>query len=108
MKYIVIMGATSGIGRGVAEIYARAGWRVGAAGRNRKALDELKKAYPDSVETAEIDITFSDAPGRLLRLIRDLGGMDIYFHASGIYFDNPDLNLGHEIAIARTNVTGFT
>ena len=32
-KSIVIMGATSGIGREVAENLARRGWKVGACGR---------------------------------------------------------------------------
>ena len=32
-KRMVIMGATSGIGRKVAELYIGRGWRVGVAGR---------------------------------------------------------------------------
>lgn len=108
MKHIVIMGATSGIGLGVAHVYARAGWRVGVAGRNREALEALARAFPDNVVARQIDVTSPEAPLALLALISDLGGMDIYLHASGIYYSNPALNVAHETAIARTNVTGFT
>lgn len=108
MKYIVIVGATSGIGRGVAEIYARAGWRVGIAGRNEKVLKEIQDKYPSNVVAERIDVTDADAPLKLLHLIKRLGGMDIYLHASGIYFDNPTLNVAHDTAVARTNVVGFT
>lgn len=108
MKRIIIMGATSGIGRGVAEAYARAGWLVGACGRNREQLDALRRAYPEQIHTARIDITSHDAPSQLLALIETLGGMDIYFHASGIFRENPALNLKDELDVIATNVTGFT
>lgn len=108
MKRIVIMGATSGLGRGVAEVYARAGWMVGACGRNAAALAELRAAYPERVVTAAIDINAPEAPARLTQLIEKLGGMDVYFHASGIFRENPGLNLDEELAVAKTNVMGFT
>ena len=41
MKRIVIVGATSGIGREVACLFAQQGWIVGAAGRREKELKEL-------------------------------------------------------------------
>lgn len=108
MKKIIIMGATSGLGLGVAEIYARAGWRVGVCGRNKKRLDEFSSKYPDNTIAAQIDITSSEAPDQLMLLISRLGGMDIYFHASGICFENPELDLLHDINTVRTNVLGFT
>ena len=42
MKRIVIVGATSGIGLEVARLCIRAGWRVGAAGRRKEALEALR------------------------------------------------------------------
>ena len=84
MKRIVIVGATSGIGLEVARLCIRAGWRVGAAGRRKEALEALRSEAPGQVETETIDITRDDAPERLARLVERLGGMEIYFHASGI------------------------
>ena len=51
MKRIVIVGATSGIGLEVARLCIRAGWRVGAAGRRKEALEALRSEAPGQVET---------------------------------------------------------
>lgn len=77
MKRIVIVGATSGIGLEVARLCIRAGWRVGAAGRRKEALEALRSEAPGQVETETIDITRDDAPERLARLVERLGGMEI-------------------------------
>ena len=107
MKRIVIAGATSGLGHEVARLCIAAGWRVGAAGRNAEALERLRTQAPAQVETAEIDITHDDAPQRLAELVGRLGGMDIYFHASGIGKRNSDLRPDIELDTLRTNGEGF-
>ena len=108
MKRIVIMGATSGIGLHVAEALAATGWRVGVAGRKVDRMKSLKEMFPENLEWEAIDVTKSDAPKKLLSLIRKLGGMDIYFHVAGIGFFDPELNMSRELATAETNVVGFT
>lgn len=107
MKRIVIVGATSGIGLEVARLSIRAGWRVGAAGRRTEALEALRAEAPAQVEIQSMDITRDDAPEFLARLTERLGGMDIYFHASGIGSRNTELRPDIEIATLRTNGEGF-
>ncbi len=107
MKRIIIMGATSGLGFEVAKLCIGAGWRVGAAGRNAEALARLRALAPEQVETAVIDITHDDAPQRLDELVGRLGGMDIYFHTSGIGSRNTELRPDIELATLRTNGEGF-
>ena len=102
MKRIVIVGATSGIGLEVARLCIRAGWRVGAAGRRKEALEALRSEAPGQVETETIDITRDDAPERLARLVERLGGMEIYFHASGIGSRNTALRPDIELNTLRT------
>ena len=85
MKRIVIVGATSGIGLETARLCIRQGWRVGAAGRRREALDALRAEAPEQVEVEALDINRDDAPEHLARLIERLGGMDIYLHLSLIH-----------------------
>lgn len=107
MKSMVIMGASSGIGLAAARALASRGVRLGLAARRLGPLRELREQYPDCVEIAEIDVNSPDAPGRLRELIERLGGMEIYFHVSGIGYDNPDFTPEREAAILETNSVGF-
>ncbi|MBE6181455.1 MAG: SDR family NAD(P)-dependent oxidoreductase [Rikenellaceae bacterium] len=107
MNRIVIVGATSGIGLEVARIFLRKGWQVGAAGRRIEALKSLQAEAPQQVKIEPIDITHNDAPQHLEQLINRLGGMDLYFHASGVGNRNTTLNPDIEIATLRTNGEGF-
>lgn len=108
MKKVIIMGATSGLGRALTERYIKAGWKVGAAGRNEKALAELTALAPDQVVTAKIDILSDDAPAELRQLISLCGGMDTYLHCSGVAMLNEELSLDTELNICETNAVGFT
>lgn len=107
MKRIVIVGATSGLGLETARLCIREGWRVGAAGRRTDALEKLRAEAPDQVEIEPLDVTRDDAPEHLARLIDRLGGMDIYFHSSGIGSRNIELRPDIELATLRTNGEGF-
>ena len=107
MKRIVIMGATSGIGLAVAQKLARKGHLVGVAGRKVNVLRELKKEFPENIVWEEIDVTKDEAPEKLEKLIKKLGGMDTYFHVSGVFYNNPDLVLEDEMITLQTNAVGF-
>lgn len=74
MKKVIVMGATSGIGREIAMIFLRNGYDVGVAGRRQNLLDELKLMSPSHVFTKTIDVSSSDAQDRLHELIEEMGG----------------------------------
>ncbi|MDR3250497.1 MAG: SDR family NAD(P)-dependent oxidoreductase [Tannerella sp.] len=103
----VVVGATSGIGREVALCLLRDGWFVGIAGRRIELLEELKAQFPDSAVTHPVDVMSDDAADGLMSLTEKLGGMDLFFLASGTGRQNPGLNEEIEISTAETNVTGF-
>jgi short-subunit dehydrogenase len=107
MKKAIVVGATSGIGREVALCMLKRGWLLGVAGRREDALEELRKSYPDNVIAYPIDVMKEDATERLMYLIRQRGGMDLFFLASGTGRRNPSLDEEIEIRAAETNVTGF-
>ena len=107
MKRAVIVGATSGLGLEVARLLLERGWSIGVAGRRVEALEQLRAVAPDRVRVRAIDVTQSDAPDRLHALIDDLGGMDLYFHSSGIGRQNSDLDPSIELSTVRTNGEGF-
>ena len=90
MKRAVIIGATSGLGLEVARLLLERGWSIGVAGRRVEMLEQLRTVAPDRVCVHAIDVTRDDAPDRLHALIDDLGGMDLYFHSSGIGRQNSD------------------
>lgn len=106
-NYAIVMGATSGIGREVALELARRGWLVGIAGRRTERLAALQAAAEGIVATAQIDITRPDAPEQLDRLVAATGGMDLYFHSSGIGWQNLSLEEEKELQTVATNGMGF-
>lgn len=108
MNSIIIVGASSGIGRRVAEIYIRRGLRVGVAARRVEPLEQLKALAPDRVVTARIDVTAADSGERLLALIEENGGADTVFCVAGVGFENPDLEPERNSMIVATNCDGFT
>ncbi len=95
------MGASSGIGLEVARLLVKQGWTVGVAARRLEQLAEFDVA-------ARIDVTTEDAGKRLQELIGRLGGMDLYFHASGIGKQNRELHEDIELRTMETNAMGFT
>lgn len=101
------MGATSGIGKEVAILLADKGWIVGIAGRRTELLQRLQTQHKGIACWECIDVTQDDASGRLLQLIDRLGGMDLYFHSSGIGWQNNSLDEYKEMKTMQTNGLGF-
>lgn len=107
-KTAIIVGASSGIGLEVAKLLLADGWHLGVAARREEPLLALKATAPECVEVMTIDVTNPDAGERLLSLIEQVGGMDLYFHASGIGKQNRTLNEDIELRTMETNAVGFT
>lgn len=107
MKRIIIIGASSGLGKRIAEEYAQSGWHVGIAARRGQPLKELQERFPDNIVYHTIDVTSANAVERFKYLIELNGGMDVLLHASGIGRQNPELDTDNEINTIDTNVSGF-
>lgn len=103
MSKAIIVGASSGIGLEVARLFIQRGWTVGVAARR---LDLLQTIGAADVE--QIDVTSADAPEKLMQLVDRLGGMDLFFYASGIGKQNRELTPDIELATVETNGLGFT
>lgn len=118
-KKAIVMGATSGIEMEVASLLAQRGWQVGIAGRRIDRLEEVKRntnlLISESPKASkgeiacyqQIDVTSPEAPSLLLKLIEKLGGMDLYFHSSGIGWQNNSLDIEKEMKTVETNGLGF-
>lgn len=106
-RKIVIVGATSGIGRALALDYLSRGDVVGVTGRRTEALEEIKSRYPDTAHFRTMDVQAGDCLLPLDELLEEMGGMDVVIYCAGAGTQNPPLDMETEMVGVRTNVDGF-
>lgn len=107
MKRAIVIGATSGIGRQVAQLLIQNGWHVGMAARRIETLNELKQIAPERSYIRQIDVTQPGASDLLLELFNELGGANLFFYAAGIGWQNKGLEESKELQTIETNALGF-
>lgn len=112
-KSAVVTGASSGIGRKVAQAYVQAGADVAIAARNVEALQriaaELAADGDGKVVPIRCDVTQPDqVTGMVDRVIAELGGLDVAVCNAGVIDVVPMLDMSPEQfqRIQDTNVTG--
>src|SRR5689334_518719 len=112
-KRALITGASSGIGRKVAQAYAQAGADVAVAARNVEALEnvaaELAADGAGKVVPIRCDVTRPEQVNNMVdRVVAELGGIDIAVCNAGIITVVPMLEMSPEEfqRIQDTNVTG--
>ena len=109
MKNAIIVGATSGIGRGLARILVTQGYKVGITGRRAELLDELKSENPNLYFTSCFDITDTEIiAAKLTALTEALGGLSLLVISAGTGDLNETLDFAIEKRTIDTNITGFT
>jgi len=109
MKKIIIIGATSGIGKELAKTFSLNNYEVGIAGRRANLLKELASELPTKTYTATIDVKKTEyAIQSLEKLIAEMGNVDIIIISAGIGHINPSLDWLQEKETIDTNVLGFT
>ena len=109
MKKAIVIGATSGIGKGIARLLTENNFKVGITGRRIEILNELKSEKKNSYLIKCFDITdTSNVVKNLEELTSELGGLDLLFLSSGTGDENENLDFKIEKRTIDTNVTGFT
>ena len=109
MRKAIIVGATSGIGKGLALTLAEHDYLVGITGRRTEFLDELKAKNPSRFFSKTFDITdYQNIAAHLESLTNQLGGLDLLILSSGTGDLNDALDFEIEKRTIDTNVTGFT
>ncbi len=109
MKKAIVVGATSGIGRGLARLLVENGYKVGITGRRMHLLDEIKGENPDFYFTGNFDVRDTgEISDQLEKLVNALGGLNLLIISSGTgdVIDHLDFNI--EMNTIDTNVCGFT
>lgn len=109
MKKAIIIGATSGIGNGLAKLLADNNYVIGITGRRTKLLEKLKSEKPHSFVIRTFDITATKiAVEKLEELTSELDGLDLLILSSGTGDLNENLDFEIEKRTIDTNVVGFT
>ncbi len=106
---IVIIGATSGIGKALFEKYAKEDNRIGIIGRRAHLLDELHQNYPSKAIPAKADITNLEEIGEAINTLhKELEHIDIAIVCAGTGEINATLDYAVECPTIDTNVVGWT
>ena len=86
MKVVVITGASSGIGKALAEKYANEGWNLVLAARRENLLLELKnKLDKTEVLTVKTDVTLeSDCRNLIEKAVEKFNQIDVLINNAGI------------------------
>ena len=108
MKKVIIIGATSGIGKALAIEYAKRGWMVGITGRRLELLIELSNLFPGKYYVKSFDICLLEPAMESLReLIFEMGQVDLIIMNAGTGHVNHTLEWATETNCITTNVQGF-
>ena len=83
-KKIWVTGASSGIGKAVAEKFAKEGWKVAVSARRKELLDEMSKN--ENIFSFPLDVTgFENCKDTFEKILQKFGSIDICFLCSGTY-----------------------
>ena len=109
MKKAIIIGATSGIGKGLAKILTENNYKVGITGRRTELLEALKSQKPNDYFISSFDISNTQIIDEKLKtLVSKLGGLDLLVLSSGTGDLNETLDFSIEKRTIDTNILGFT
>ena len=83
-KKVWITGASSGIGKALAEKFASEGWKVAVSARRKEILDKM--AENENISSYPLDVTNQEQIKNIFeKIIDDFDGVDICVFSSGTY-----------------------
>ncbi len=89
-KRAIVVGASSGIGKGLAELLVRDGYVVGITGRREALLNDLYNTAPNSYVVKSFDVDdYSNIESNLSELANQLGDVELFILSSGTGKRNP-------------------
>ncbi len=108
MKKAIIIGGTSGIGKGLAEILIKNNWTVGITGRRIELLNEIREKSKNKILIQQHDITdIKSSDIKMEALYNQLETVDLVIVSSGISELNQELDWKIENIVIQTNVNGI-
>lgn len=108
MPKVIIIGASSGIGRELAIVFAEQGYEVGLVARRLELIQTLQNELSVKSYIKQVDITnTSDAINEVQSLIQEMGDVDIFVINAGVCYGNPELDWSKDKNTVEVNVSGF-
>ncbi len=109
MKKAIIIGATSGIGKAVAEILLQEGYLVGVTGRREVLFPAMQQQFSGRIFCKKMDVQELLTLASICNeLVNQMGGMDLLVISAGIGEGNKQLDFEIENDVIKTNIQGFT
>ena len=106
-KKIWITGASSGIGKALAEKFALEGWKVAISARRKEILDEMAKR--ENISSYPLDVTNQNQIKEVFsKIINDFGNLDLCVFSSGTYDPKleQEINIKQNQFVMETNFFG--
>ena len=106
-KKIWITGASSGIGKALAEKFASKGWKVAISARREEILNEM--ANDENIFAYPLDVTNQEQiKDVFIKIIKDFGGIDLCVFSSGTYDPKleQEININQNKFVMETNFFG--
>ena len=106
-KKIWITGASSGIGKALAEKFASRGWKVAVSARRKEILDKMSEH--DNIFSFPLDVTNQDQINEnFLKIIKEFNGIDLCVFSSGTYDPKLEqkINIKQNKFVMETNFFG--
>ena len=106
-KKIWITGASSGIGKALAEKFASEGWKVAASARRKEILDEM--ANNENIYSYPLDVTNQNQVNDIFtKIMNDFGNLDLCVFSSGTYDPKleQEINIKQNKFVMETNFFG--
>ena len=106
-KKIWITGASSGIGKALAEKFAVEGWKVAASARRKEILDKMSEH--ENIFSYPLDVTNQDQiKTSFEKIIEDFKGLDLCVFSSGTYDPKleQEINIKQNKFVMETNFFG--
>jgi decaprenylphospho-beta-D-erythro-pentofuranosid-2-ulose 2-reductase len=110
-KHAIVIGASSGIGRAVAEELVKRGVRTAVIARRGEELQKMKAASPkpEMILPFAHDVrNYQETEGLFQRITQELGGLDIIVYASGVMpsITENEYNFAKDLEIMEVNTLG--
>ncbi len=109
MPRAIIVGASSGIGRAIAEQLLSEGSAVALVARRREPMDALAAKHPGRAYVYPHDVTnYAEVPALFQQIAKELGGLDLIVYSSGVMptMDEHEYTFEKDREIIDVNVLG--